>query len=60
MDRDVQHVLDDATGVFYDNFKTRSAAFTQVVLDAKSTSTGTITESRLQFLPYSSSANRAA
>jgi hypothetical protein len=47
VDRDVQRVLDNATGIFYDNFKSRSAEFTQVVLDAKSTSTGTITESRL-------------
>lgn len=47
VDRDVQHVLDNATGVFYDDFKSRAAAFTQVVLDAKSTSTSTITEARL-------------
>jgi Mce-associated membrane protein len=48
VDRDVQHVLDNATGIFYDNFTSRSAAFKQVVLDAKSTSVGTITESRLE------------
>jgi Tfp pilus assembly protein FimT len=47
VDRDVQHILDNATGVFYEDFKSRSAAFTQVVLDAKSTSTSTITESRM-------------
>jgi hypothetical protein len=47
VDRDVQHILDNATGVFYDDFKSRSAAFTQVVLDAKSTSTSTITEARM-------------
>jgi hypothetical protein len=47
VDRDVQHILDNATGVFYDDFKSRSAAFTQVVLDAKSTSTSTITETRM-------------
>ena len=47
VDRDVQRILDNATGVFYDNFKGRSAEFTQVVLDAKSTSTSTITEARL-------------
>lgn len=47
VDRDVAHILDNATGVFYDDFKSRSAAFTQVVLDAKSTSTSTITEARL-------------
>jgi hypothetical protein len=48
VDRDVQHILDNATGVFYDDFKSRSAAFTQVVLDAKSTSTSTITEARVE------------
>ena len=47
VDRDVQRILDNATGVFYDNFKGRSAEFTQVVLDAKSTSTSTISEARL-------------
>jgi hypothetical protein len=48
VDRDVQHVLDNATGTFHDSFESRAAAFTQVVLDAKSTSAGTITESRLE------------
>jgi hypothetical protein len=47
VDRDVQRILDNATGVFYDDFKGRSAEFTQVVLDAKSTSTSTIAEARL-------------
>lgn len=47
VDRDVQHVLDNATGTFYEDFESRSAAFSEVVLDAKSTSVGTITESRL-------------
>ena len=42
VDRDVQHILDNATGVFYDDFKGRPTEFTQVVLDAKSTSTSTI------------------
>jgi hypothetical protein len=48
VDRDVQRILDNATGVFYDNFKSRSAEFTQVVRDAQSTSTGIITEANLQ------------
>ena len=33
-DRDVQRILDNATGTFYDNFKNRSADFIQVVRDA--------------------------
>ncbi len=47
VDRDVQRILDNATGTFYDNFKSKSAEFTQVVLNAQSTSTGTIDEARL-------------
>src|ERR1700710_3127038 len=47
VDRDVAHVLDNATAGFYDNFKSRAAEFTQVVLNAKSVSTGTITEARM-------------
>jgi hypothetical protein len=47
VDRDVQRILDNATGVFYDDFKGRSADFTQVVLDAKSTSTSTIADAHL-------------
>lgn len=48
VDRDVQRVLDNATEPFYDDFRNRSAAFTQVVLNAKSTSTAVVTESRLE------------
>jgi hypothetical protein len=47
VDRDVAHVLDNATAGFYDNFKSRSAEFTQVVLNAKSISTGTVTQARM-------------
>jgi Mce-associated membrane protein len=47
VDRDVQRILDNATGAFYDDFNGRSAEFTQVVLDSKSTSTSTISEARL-------------
>jgi len=36
VDRDVQPILDNATGAFYDDFTGRSAEFTQVVLDSKS------------------------
>ena len=34
-------ILDNATGAFYDDFNGRSAEFTQVVLDGKSTGTST-------------------
>ena len=47
VDRDVQRILDNATGAFYDDFKDRSAVFKRIVLDAKSTSTSTIAEARL-------------
>ncbi len=50
VDRDVQRVLDTATNPFYDNFKGKSAEFTQVVLNAKSTSTSTVDEARLESL----------
>jgi hypothetical protein len=48
VDRDIQRVLDNATGVFYDDFNNRSAAFAQVVRDAQSTTTSTITDARLE------------
>ena len=48
VDRDVQRILDNATGPFYDSFKQRSAEFTQVVRDARSTSTSVIDEARLE------------
>ncbi len=48
VDRDVQRILDGATGQFYDSFKGRSAGFTQVVLDAKSTSTSTVSDAKLE------------
>ena len=48
VDRDVQRILDTATNPFYDNFKEKSAEFTQAVLNAKSTSTSTVDEVRLE------------
>jgi Mce-associated membrane protein len=48
VDSDVQRILDNATGVFYDDFKNRSAAFAQTVRDAQATSTGTVTEASLE------------
>ena len=37
----------NATGTFYDDFKSKSAAFAQTVRDAKTTTTSTIDEARL-------------
>jgi Mce-associated membrane protein len=47
-DRDVQRILDGATGQFHDDFATRSQPFVDVVKQAKSTSVGTITEAGLE------------
>lgn len=45
---DVQRVLDSATGAFYDDFSSRAEPFTEVVKQAQSKSTGTITEAGLE------------
>ena len=45
---DVQRILDSSTGEFYDEFKSRSAAFVDVVKKAKSSSVGTVTEAGLE------------
>ena len=47
-ERDVQRILDGATGQFHDDFATRSQPFIDVVKQAKSTSVGTITEAGLE------------
>jgi Mce-associated membrane protein len=47
-DADVQRILDSATGEFYDDFAKRSAPFIKVVNEAKSTSTGSITDAGLE------------
>jgi Mce-associated membrane protein len=43
-DADVQRVLDGATGDFYDDFEQRAQPFTEVVKQAQSKTTGSITE----------------
>jgi Mce-associated membrane protein len=47
-ERDVQRILDGATGQFHDDFAARSQPFVDVVKQAKSTSVGTITEAGLE------------
>ena len=47
-DRDVQRVLDSATGVFREDFSQRSQPFIDVVKKAQSKSDGTVTESALE------------
>jgi Mce-associated membrane protein len=47
-DADVKRILDSATGDFYDDFAKRSAPFIKVVKEAKSTSTGSITDAGLE------------
>ena len=47
-DRDVQRVLDSATGAFRDDFAQRSQPFIDVVKKAQSKSEGTVTESALE------------
>jgi len=48
VDSDVQRILDNATGVFYDDFSKRAAGFVQVVRDSQSSTTATVTDSRLE------------
>ena len=47
-ERDVQRILDGATGQFHDDFAKRSQPFVDVVKKAKSTTVGTITEAGLE------------
>ena len=47
-DKDVQRILDSATGTFYDDFQKRSQPFVEVVKQAKSKSVGTISEAGLE------------
>jgi Mce-associated membrane protein len=47
-DRDVQRILDGATGQFYDDFARRSQPFVDVVKKTKSTTVGTVTEAGLE------------
>ena len=56
-DKDVQRILDSATGTFYDDFQKRSQPFVEVVKQAQSKSVGTIAEAGLE--PESISDNGA-
>ncbi|HEX9499669.1 MAG TPA: Mce protein, partial [Mycobacterium sp.] len=47
-DKDVQRILDSATGTFYDDFQKRSGPFVEVVKQAQSKSVGTIAEAGLE------------
>jgi Mce-associated membrane protein len=48
VDADIKRILDSSTGLFHDDFQTRSGPFVNVVKQAQSTSVGTITESGLE------------
>jgi Mce-associated membrane protein len=48
VDKDVQRILDTATGNFFDDFQKRSPAFVQVVKAAQSKSVGSVTEAGLE------------
>lgn len=50
VERDVQRILDSATGPFRDDFQNRSAPFIDVVRQAKSKSVGTVTAAGLESL----------
>lgn len=45
---DVQRILDSSTGEFYDDFKSRSDPFIQVLKKAQSKTVGTVTEAGLE------------
>jgi Mce-associated membrane protein len=47
-DKDVQSILDSATGTFYDDFQKRAQPFVEVVKQAQSKSVGTIAEAGLE------------
>jgi Mce-associated membrane protein len=47
-DKDVQRILDSATGTFYDDFQKRAQPFVEVVKQAQSKSVGTIAEAGLE------------
>jgi Mce-associated membrane protein len=47
-DKDVQRILDSATGTFHDDFQKRSLPFVQVVKQAQSKSIGTISEAGVE------------
>lgn len=47
-DADIQRILNSATGAFYDDFRSRSQPFTDVVKKAQAITVGTITEAALE------------
>jgi len=47
-DKDVQRILESATGTFYDDFQKRAQPFVEVVKQAQSKSVGTIAEAGLE------------
>lgn len=47
-DRDVQRILDSATGTFRDDFASRSRPFVELVKQSHSTTVGTVTEAGLE------------
>ena len=48
VDSDIKRILDSATGIFYDDFQKRSAAFTEVVRKFQSKTQGNVTEAGLE------------
>jgi Mce-associated membrane protein len=48
VEADVQRILDSATGAFREDFASRSGPFIDVVQQARSTSSGTVTEAGLE------------
>lgn len=48
VDADIQRVVDSSTGSFHDDFEQRSAAFADVVKQAKSKSEGTVTAAGIE------------
>lgn len=48
VERDVERILDSATGPFYDDFSSRAQPFIEVVKKAQSTSEGTVLDAGLE------------
>ncbi len=48
VERDVERILDSATGTFYDDFSSRAQPFIEVVEKAQSTSEGTVLDAGLE------------
>lgn len=52
VDRDIQRILDSATGPFYEDFSKRAQPFIEVVKKVQSKSVGTVTEAGLESLSH--------